>query len=114
MNHDAQQSSDHNVDELRRLSNPAELGDMLRLATEIELVRDSDVEPHKNLWAYLRSKGFEPFFVERVARAYWNKACDVIEQIPYRGVVTGPGSTSHRQLAAHLLREVCHEMTRET
>ena len=57
-------STDSNVVELRQISDPIEFGDMLRLATEMELLKDSDVG-ELSLWAYLEAKNFQPSFFIR-------------------------------------------------
>ena len=101
---------DPNVMELHRLSNPAEYGNMLRLASTIEFLRDSDLDGSSDLWSYLRSKDFKPEIVESVAKPYWQKACHVVEQIPYRHVVTSRGCRSQYRLMAYFLREVCIKM----
>lgn len=108
-------SLDLNVNELRRSSSPTEYGTMLRLATEMELLEDSDLEKIEgsDLWTYLQTKGFEPTFIEKIAKTYWRRACHVVDQIPYRDVVTEPGCTPQRRLMIYFLREVCHKMTQE-
>jgi hypothetical protein len=83
---------------------------MLRLASEVELIRDTS---SGDLWSYLRGRDFSPDFVERIAKVYWRRVCDIIDKISYSHVVTSSGCASHYRLMAHLLREVCNAMTQD-
>jgi len=104
------------VDELKLSSSGSEWGTMLRLASEVELLKDSDLvsHGHTDLWSYLEKIGFEPTFVEKVAKVYWRAACHIISQIPYHVVVTEAGCASQRRLMVRLLREVCSAMSSAT
>jgi hypothetical protein len=107
-------TDDDNVVELWRLSKPSEYGLMLKLAREMESVRDSVVDESgcPDMWWYLQTRGFEAEFIERIAKVYWTRACSIVARIPYRYVVTRPGCESQRRLMAELLREVGGRMER--
>jgi hypothetical protein len=110
------ESDDENVAELLRLSSSAEYGDMLRLASTIESLKDSDLEGHADVWSYLtylKTKDFTPAFVQTIAKAYWQKACAIVSALPYRYFVTEGGLKSERRLMGYLLRRVCDEMAKE-
>jgi len=100
-----EQPSDPNVLELHSLSSAADYGTMLRLASTMELTRD--FEGFSDLWDYLKSKGFEPLFVEKIAKPYWRVACRVVERTPYRHIITEKACLSERRLMGHFLRLVC-------
>ena len=104
------QKSDPNVVELHELSKKfvslSSYGDLLRLASTMETLEESDLGGHIDVWSYLEAKGFDPSFVQNVAKAYWEKSCDIVTALPYRYIVTDGGLKAERRLMAHLLRQV--------
>lgn len=104
---------DPNVDHLLTLSRPEEWGTMLRLAATMELVTTHQVQEHGTLWAYLRSLGFDPKFVEEVARPYWRRACEVVQKTPYYIEVVDH-DRAPRRLMAYFLGEVCQVVAKRS
>ncbi len=85
-------------------------GSMLRLASALEMLGDSDLGDYEDLWSYLQVRGFDRSFVDDVAKLYWRTACKIVSEVPYRHVIMREGVKSERRLTVHLLREVCRMM----
>ena len=113
-NERSKMTDDPNIIELRASSSPWNYGNMLRLASELELLKDAELEKHKDLWTYLRTRDFDSLFIEGVAKTYWARACRIVHATPYYQYITPPGLYAERRLVGHLLREVCHLMTEES
>jgi len=96
------------VAKLLASSDPANYGDMLRLASTFEhlSVHDDDLLEYPDLWSYLEALKFSGSFVDTVAKLYWKVACKIVDNLPWRYVLI-VGNSPHRRLAAHLLRDVC-------
>jgi hypothetical protein len=67
-----------------------------------------------SLWAYLEAKNFQPSFIEKIAKQYWQKACCIVKDTPYGHVISRGGVDSERRLMTYLLRQVCKLMSQET
>jgi hypothetical protein len=106
--------TDLNVDRLRRSSSPQDYGTMLRLASEMILLTDSDVSAHPDPWTCLGAGGFDPGFVDTVAKPYWKRACWIIDGIPYSDIILDDSCRAARRLMAHLLRSVYGLIERES
>jgi hypothetical protein len=108
------QSLDLNVKRLRRSSSPQDYGTMLRLASEMRSLRDKDLSTHPDLWSCLVARGFDPGFVDSVAKPYWKRACWIVDGIPYSHIILDDGCRAVRRLMAHLLRSVCGLIEQES
>ena len=106
--------TDLNVERLRRSSSPQDYGTMLRLASEMILLTDEDLSAHPDLWSCLRDRGFDPGFVDTVAKTYWKRACWIVDGIPYSNVILDDRCRAARRLMAHLLRSVCWLIEQES